>query len=73
MSDQPRALGDLAPFPLSIKPMLATLVDKPFSSAKWLFEHGYGKAPPAIDGGQDDESPVFTIDLVGDLKMDGDP
>ena len=36
-------LGDLEPFPLSIKPMLARLLDKPFSDPKWLFE-------PKLDG-----------------------
>ena len=43
MSDQPQTLGDLEPFPLSIKPMLARLVDQPFSDPKWLFE-------PKLDG-----------------------
>ncbi len=35
--------GDLSPFPSTIKPMLATLVDKPFSDPRWLFE-------PKLDG-----------------------
>ena len=43
MSDQPQRVGDPEPFPLSIKPMLARLVDEPFSDSKWLFE-------PKLDG-----------------------
>ena len=43
MTVQPQAFGDLEPFPLSIKPMLATLAAAPFSDTKWLFE-------PKLDG-----------------------
>ncbi len=35
--------GEPQPFPSTIKPMLATLVDKPFSDPRWLFE-------PKLDG-----------------------
>ena len=43
MTIQPDTVGDLEPFPLSIKPMLARLVDEPFSDPKWVFE-------PKLDG-----------------------
>ena len=43
MTIQPQKLGDLEPFPLSIKPMLATLASEPFSDPKRLFE-------PKLDG-----------------------
>ncbi|HEY2726052.1 MAG TPA: hypothetical protein VGI61_02685, partial [Parafilimonas sp.] len=32
------AQGIKSPFPLNISPMLATLVDKPFDEAGWLYE-----------------------------------
>ena len=38
MTVQPQTRGDSEPFPLSIKPMLARLVDEPFSDPKWVFE-----------------------------------
>ena len=37
------SVGEPKPFPSTIKPMLATLVDKPFSDPRWLFE-------PKLDG-----------------------
>ena len=37
------SVGEPQPFPASLKPMLAALVDKPFSDPKWLFE-------PKLDG-----------------------
>ena len=37
------ALGETAPFPSSLKPMLATLVEDPFTHKDWLFE-------PKLDG-----------------------
>ena len=43
MTVQPQTVGDLEPFPLSIKPMLTRLVDEPFSDPKWVFE-------PKLDG-----------------------
>ena len=43
MTTQPQTLGDPEPFPLSIKPMLATLAADPFSDPKWVFE-------PKLDG-----------------------
>ncbi len=30
--------GKKAPFPTDIMPMLATLVDKPFDDAEWMYE-----------------------------------
>ena len=36
-------VGEPKPFPISLKPMLATLVAKPFSDPRWLFE-------PKLDG-----------------------
>ena len=38
-----QSVGEPKPFPTSLKPMLATLVDKPFSDPRWLFE-------PKLDG-----------------------
>ncbi len=37
MTVQPQTLGGLEPFPLSIKPVLARLVDEPFSDPRRLF------------------------------------
>ena len=41
--EQAQALGRPAPYPTSVKPMLARLVDGPFSHPGWLFE-------PKLDG-----------------------
>ena len=41
--EQAQALGRRAPYPTSVKPMLARLVDGPFSHPAWLFE-------PKLDG-----------------------
>ena len=38
-----QSVGEPKPFPTSLKPMLASLVDRPFSDTKWLFE-------PKLDG-----------------------
>ena len=38
-----KVVGELRTFPSSLKPMLATPVDKPFSDPDWLFE-------PKLDG-----------------------
>ena len=41
--EQAQALGRRAPYPTTVKPMLARLVDGPFSHPAWLFE-------PKLDG-----------------------
>ena len=41
--EQAQALGRRAPYPATVKPMLARLVDGPFSHPAWLFE-------PKLDG-----------------------
>ena len=43
MADRIKAIGDPQPFPQTLKPMLATLVEESFSGPKWLFE-------PKLDG-----------------------
>ena len=43
ISERVRAKGRRAPFPSRLKPMLARLVDQPFSKPEWLFE-------PKLDG-----------------------
>ena len=43
MSEQARALAREGPFPTRVKPMLARLVDQPFSHQDWVFE-------PKLDG-----------------------
>jgi bifunctional non-homologous end joining protein LigD len=43
VADAARAVGETAEFPSRIKPMLARLVDAPFSGREWLFE-------PKLDG-----------------------
>lgn len=40
---EPTVIGTPEPFPQALKPMLARLVDEPFSDPKWLFE-------PKLDG-----------------------
>jgi bifunctional non-homologous end joining protein LigD len=51
-SDTPE--GEPAPFPGFIQPMLATLVDRPFSDADWLFETKWDgvRALAYLDGGR---------------------